>query len=73
MLLATNMASTMSVSGFLGQPPTHPARKQPARRSLFTSIDGLASTVSRPDPLGRPDPNLPLMTHRRVRQEAGKE
>ena len=52
--------ATRSPSRVHCQPPTQPARRQPSRCSRFTSSERHASTVSRPEPLGRPDPRPPI-------------
>jgi hypothetical protein len=41
--------------------PAQPSRKQPILCNRFTSIERQASTVSRPEPLGRPDPKPSVM------------
>jgi hypothetical protein len=43
------------------QPPAHPLLRQPILCSLFTSIEGQPSILSRPVPLQRPDPLPPIM------------
>ena len=57
--------ATFSPSRVHCQPPVQPANRQPSRCSQFTSIARQASTVSRPDPLGRPDPTNWMRAHER--------
>lgn len=53
------------------QLPAHPSRRQPSRCKRLTSSDRHASTVPRPDPLGRPDPKPPIMRLRFFRNRLG--
>src|SRR5204863_9863377 len=51
------------------QPPDQPACRPPLRCSRFTSMERQFSTLSRPNPLGRPDPTPPHLPYPSVNRE----